>query len=372
MKKLSLALALALTLLMALTACSADDGYYSSAPTPGNATNSARDSEAYGYNGYNGYDYADEYFPEDFNSATMMSPAADTAGGGNFALSEEQGYDNDQIDITDPSRKLIRKAQLEFETTDFEDSVDNLEQLCYFFEGYIQESNVTGSSITASGKPRMRGARYTLRVPASKYGSFLNRVDDIGNRLSKSMTSDDITDSYYDLESRLEILKLRRDRLFKLLEESDDANNIVTFERELSNTLYEIEKMTGQLKSYDRLVDYTTITVTLQEVVVYTETSPVSAPPETVGDRIGSAFGDSAEAIGEFFTDLFVFLIGNILYLLIIAAIVAAAVILFLRYAKKNELFASRRVKASADKPNQTPSGGGKPDDEKQDSDKKE
>ncbi|MCL2085232.1 MAG: DUF4349 domain-containing protein [Oscillospiraceae bacterium] len=338
MKRISLILALAFAVLLALTACSASESW----------TNSAGGSDM-------AYPEAPAQYDMDGGMyITAIVPEGDAllgaSGGPPPAGNDRNEFYNDQLTDTDPSRKLIRRADLSFETTDFDDAVNALEQLCYSFEGYIQNSNVTGVSIT-HGFRQMRRAYYTLRVPSVWYGAFLNSADGIGNRINKSLSSEDITDSYYDIESRLEILTMRRDRLFKLLEESEEAESIVAFERELSDTLYQIERMTGQLKSYDRLVDYTTISVTLEEVVVYTETEPHIVPPKTVGQRVAAAFGDSTKAIGKFFVDVFVFLAGNVLYFLMIAVFIIAVLIPVLRHnAKQRKLAEAAIARRQAEK----------------------
>jgi len=56
-------------------------------------------------------------------------------------------------------------------------------------------------------------------------------------------------------------------------------------EKRLSDIRYELESMESQLRLYDNQVDYSTVTISIDEVNQFTPTAP-----ETVGQRIGSGF----------------------------------------------------------------------------------
>ncbi|MCL1819685.1 MAG: DUF4349 domain-containing protein [Oscillospiraceae bacterium] len=266
--------------------------------------------------------------------------AADTAGGG--WLTEIQYSESPQsqpapdISVTDPFRKLIRTANLSVETQEFEDSIANLEALCAVFQGYIESSSIDGRSITVRGKS-YRMAQYTFRIPSKFYNEFLNSIGSIGNVINKAQESRDVTDSYYDIESRLKILEMRRDRLYGLLEKETNSKSIIEFENSLSDTLYEIERMTGTLRSYDSLVDYSTVHIYMSEVEEYTEVTPYAPAPRTVGERVSSSFGDSLENLGEFFVNIFVFIVGNILYIIIWLAVLAGVFYGTMKFLRKRK-----------------------------------
>jgi len=226
------------------------------------------------------------------------------------------------ISVTDPYRKLIREANLRVETLEFDESAANLEALCATFQGFVQDSSISGTSITVRGK-QYRTASYTFRIPKNFYDQFLSSMGNVGNVVSKSLNSIDVTDNYYDIDSRVKILELRRDRLYKLLETETSSRAIIEFEESLSQTLYEIDRLTGTLRRYDSLVDYSTVYVYLQEVEELTEIDPFKPAPKTAGERISAAFGGSIDDISEFLVNVFVFFVGNIIYILILLAIIA-------------------------------------------------
>ncbi|MCL2080586.1 MAG: DUF4349 domain-containing protein [Oscillospiraceae bacterium] len=312
MKKL--ALVTAILMLTVLAACSAGgDNTYSPAGAAPQVTQSIRNDAPYESDMM--YDVNAEESREMYMS---VAPAEAGLSGG----TGDGGQVYPDISQTDPFRKLIRTANLNIETQEFDQSVANLEALCASVQGYIENSSVFGASMTIRGK-QYRSASYTFRVPQGFYDSFLNSMGQIGNVVSKSLNSQDVTDNYYDIESRLKVLELRRDRLYGLLESETSSRSIIEFETSLSETLYEIDRMTGSLRHYDSLVDYSAVYVYLMEVEELTELNSFTPAPNTPGERISSAFGDSLEKIGKFFVNLFVFVAGNIIYILLWLAIIA-------------------------------------------------
>ncbi|MDR0671625.1 MAG: DUF4349 domain-containing protein [Oscillospiraceae bacterium] len=264
-------------------------------------------------------------------SPAYAADAGEGGAGGGSGATATQPPDTfhfaSQNVLPDPARKLIREAALVVETTDFAGGTAELERLCASAGGYVESSTVPGLSLTA-GTRAMRSAHYLFRIPVGEYAYFVQTAGQAGNLLSRTETSTDITDSYFDTEAHLKVLLIRRDRLLVLLEEATDSKAIVDFEQSLSETQYEIERLTGTLQKYDALVSYATVDVTLQEVVSYTDPPAIVVEPETTGGRIAQLFGDSAHKIGDFFVSLFVFFAGNILYLLLSAALLILLLLL--------------------------------------------
>ena len=92
----------------------------------------------------------------------------------------------------------------------------------------------------------------------------------------------------------------------------------------MSEVRYEIESIEAQLRSYDNLVDYTTIYLYVSEVIEYTEPEPVDY---SVGARIGRGLKEAVENIGGFLGDLLVVIVVALPYLAVLAVF---ALIIFL------------------------------------------
>ena len=80
------------------------------------------------------------------------------------------------------------------------------------------------------------------------------------------------------------------ERLQNLLAQAENMEDIITIESAISDTELEIERLTGTLRQYDSLVDYSTVYITLQEVY---QLSDVEEPATSFGSRISAAFASA-------------------------------------------------------------------------------
>lgn len=74
----------------------------------------------------------------------------------------------------------------------------------------------------------------------------------------------------------------------ELLDTAETMEDIITLESRLSEVRYQIESMEAQLRTYDNLVDYSTVNLYINEVERYT---PV--PEGTTWDKIKTGFSEN-------------------------------------------------------------------------------
>ena len=154
------------------------------------------------------------------------------------------------------------------ESTEYDAAVEKLEELVSELEGWFESSyQDNGNSYN-----NYRSANYTIRVPAKNFSGFCDNVGALCKIRNISRSAQDVSESYYDLESRLTTQKIKLERLQALLEEAKKMEDIITLESAISDTEYTIENLTGSLRHYDSLVGYSTITVRLTEVYQIVET----------------------------------------------------------------------------------------------------
>ncbi|MBO4899964.1 MAG: DUF4349 domain-containing protein [Lachnospiraceae bacterium] len=211
-------------------------------------------------------------------------------------------------------RKLIRTVNLDVETYDFDTITAGIAGRVSALGGYIETSSVDGSNNSTR-----RSATYTLRIPAANADSFIATVGANSNITHQSESMEDVTLQYVDIKSRKESLQVEYDRLEELLKDADGIEELIYIEERLSEVRYEIESIEAQLRSYDNLVDYTTIYLYISEVQTYTEPEPVDY---SVGARIARGLKEAFENIVEFLGDLLVFIVVALPYLLVIAILV--------------------------------------------------
>ena len=248
-------------------------------------------------------------------------------------------------------RKLITTVSIDAETEKMDDILQRVESEVAAFGGYIESSYISQDRAYVGNNTytNRRRATMTLRVPESKLETVLSVVSGETNVLEESRTTEDITLTYVDIESRKKSLETQRDSLLRLLEQAETVEDIITIEDRLSYVNYEIERMGGQLRSYDNLVDYATIHLTLREVVEYT---PVQEEPETVFSRIAKGFSYNLKRVGGGIVDFFVWFVSSLPQIAVFAVVIAAAVKI-LKWLKKRR--DARRTAKGEDKTARAP-----------------
>jgi hypothetical protein len=189
-------------------------------------------------------------------------------------------------------RKIIRNAELHLETMEYKSALEKIPALAEQSGGYIESSSSDGISLyeKSNTRPSRRSASFTVRIPADNLDSFITSLSTEFNLLNKFENSSDISDRYYDTQAHLSNLQIQEKRLLELLEQAGKLGDLLEIEKELADVRYQIETLTATIKRMDSQVSYSTVTISLEEVVEYKE---VTAPPRTFGDRLAETFKDS-------------------------------------------------------------------------------
>jgi hypothetical protein len=158
------------------------------------------------------------------------------------------------------ARKLIRNASVEIEVKAFDDAAQKVSGLARAAGGYVATQN---SSRLPNGK--MTGA-LVVKVPPAALDGFLAQLRGLGEVRNQTLGSEDVTKAYFDTDARLRNARRMEDGLLALLKNTQGrVSDLLQVERELGRVRGEIEEMQGQLKLWDALVAYATVTVQLSE-----------------------------------------------------------------------------------------------------------
>lgn len=213
----------------------------------------------------------------------------------------------DGVTELNPNGKIIRNVTLVSETKNFDSAIESLKSRIAENEGYVEKSSVTGGESLNSNRKSSRNAVYTIRIPAEKLDNFLEKTEDMLNIISSSETTTDVTLEYYDIESRMTTLEAKKAALEKMLEQATTLSDIRTLQDDLYEVISDIEAYRSKLNLYDSKVSYSTVELTISEVVEYTE---VVVEEPTFGERISTAFKKGWSVFGEFCQDITVFFVG--------------------------------------------------------------
>lgn len=187
-------------------------------------------------------------------------------------------------------RKLIRNGSISFEVADVEAARRSVADLTKAFGGYISSDNQNDYS----GSPQYQ---QTIRVPADKLDEFISKIEELARHVdSKSVSIEDVTEQFIDVEARLKTKKELEARYLELLKQAKAVKDIVEIETQLGNVRAEIESMEGRLKYLTDQVTFSTLTVTYYQTVSATY---------GFGHRFLSSFGEGWDAFLGFLIGVF-------------------------------------------------------------------
>ena len=240
-------------------------------------------------------------------AADAGGTAAEAAGTSDLSDAVQNSADL----LPQDGRKIILNATLSIEALDFNATCTALARAAQSCGGYVSSTSID----TPAYEGAYRTAYYQFRIPAEQYSVFLEGAGSAGNLVSKQESTQDVTSAYVDVEARLKSLKLHA-----MMEQAGDLETLLAIQNQLTEVQYQIESYTAQQRTYDDLISYSTVDVTVEEVKQITEKT------ETFGDRVSDAFRRSWRDFGYGAQDFAVGFVAALPTLLVLAVLAAVAV----------------------------------------------
>lgn len=228
-----------------------------------------------------GEDMSQGQSPQEIENSSDME--MDFSGDGD---TEEQAKSDDLESLQ--AEKIVTTVYMEMQTKDFLTTTDKLGLLIDKYKGYIENSNISYNDYVYSDG--LKYADYSIRIPSDSLDKFIDDIIEIGNIISESKNKEDITKTYRDSESRLRVLDIKEERVLELLERAENMEDIIVLEDQLSDVIYEKEKLNQDLSAMDDQVDYSTVNLKLEEVAKLTPGGNSKTP---FIEKLKTAFKDS-------------------------------------------------------------------------------
>lgn len=243
------------------------------------------------------------------------------------------------------SQKLIYIGEMEIESEQFEADYAALKEQVSAMGGYLAGETLSGTAPVAYGDAGRYG-ELVARIPTEHFQAFLDDTDGRMDIVRRHVDVQDITEYYYDNETRITLLETRYAKLEEHLRSAERMEDIIALEQEMSEILSELDELKGTRRHLDHQVAYSTLTIEIREVV---RSSGVATSKEGVGSRMGEAFNGTLRAIGVFFENAAVFLVGAS-PLLLMLAVIAVVVLVCVRAGKKRRAKRAESQKERAEK----------------------
>jgi hypothetical protein len=195
------------------------------------------------------------------------------------ARSINANFDDQQAAET----KIITSANLTIEVASIEKFNEALKAALATYEATITSEN-------RNDYDRRMESSFTIRVPSSNFQSLFNALKPFGEKIeNQSINSQDVTEQFIDLESRLKNRKALEERYREILKQAKNINDILNIERQLNQVRSEIESQEGRLKYLNDQVDMSTIQLTAYEIKPFTYEPEES---DGFGQKLLKALGD--------------------------------------------------------------------------------
>ncbi|KTE91147.1 hypothetical protein AT727_06000 [Desulfitobacterium hafniense] len=157
----------------------------------------------------------------------------------------------------DLAKKITYTLNASIQVEDVSQALTRVTQEITSLGGYVVNSSESSYQNNSS-------AYATFKVPSQQLEGFKGRLEEYGKVLNNSTDSLDVTNEYYDTQSKLRNLQAQETRYLEILNEAKTVDEILHIESYLSSTRMQIEQLQGQVKLWDHQVAYSTVSINFQ------------------------------------------------------------------------------------------------------------
>ncbi|RCW73086.1 DUF4349 domain-containing protein [Saliterribacillus persicus] len=241
------------------------------------------------------------------------------------AETEEAPNDNG---LTEEDRKIIYNAYLQIETKGFDETINFIEKETRKNNGYIVESRVHNNEENEN-----RNGSLTLRIPSESFADFLVLLDEGDMKIvEESVTGDDVTEQYVDLEARLKSKNVVEKRLLSFMENAEKTEDLLKISNDLAKVQEEIEQITGKMKYLENHAALATVTIELWETDV--KIPSIENDDLNTWEKTKEQFMKSINILLQTASALFIFFAGNLPIFILITAVLLVVYIIYKRKKK--------------------------------------
>ncbi len=210
-------------------------------------------------------------------SSAGEGSGADSAAAQPFAASKGAAPASARVDAAaaDPAalggRRQVRTADLGLQVDDLRVAAARVRALATAAKGYVQDEKTSTDPapvpLPADGDvrtPQPTGQSVlTLRVPEQGLDRLMDQVAGLGRQVSRGQSSDDVTDRYVDVASRLRTQRESVARVRVLLDKATTIGQVVQVESELTRRQADLESLEARLAALADQSTLATLTVSL-------------------------------------------------------------------------------------------------------------
>lgn len=250
-------------------------------------------------------------------SLPMMAPEYATQDNGYASLSSAKlGISRNYAAPSESSDRLvIQDTSLSLQVKDVSKTINSILDATKNLGGFLINSSLNKPEAAASGN-------ISVRVPEAKRQEALEIFKKFAVKVvSESVSGNDVTDQYVDLESRLEVLNKTKTKYEEILLKADKVVDIMSVQEQLIFLQSQIDDLKGQQKYFEQ-------SAKLSKVVIYLSTDELALPYAPTNEwRPMVIFKNAVRSLVSLFRGL-----GSIIIYVVVFIPILVPVVLVFRY----------------------------------------
>ena len=186
-----------------------------------------------------------------------------------YPESKEASYDQEMQppNTSEPEpveRKIIKSAEIRFQVNDLKATSKKIESFTDLYNGFISNMNQTNSNYSINN-------HITVRLPADKLDQFISDIEKESIHTNYTrISSQDVTEEFLDISTRLKTKKDVRDRYIDILRnKAKTVKDVLDAEDKIRVIQEEIESIEGRLKYLKNKTSMSTIVIDIYQEVEY-------------------------------------------------------------------------------------------------------
>ena len=285
----------------------------------------------------------DNYGMSQSNQLTKSSPQPNMAAmeerleeGRDMQITLENNMESIEKEPMISGRKVINNAFINLDIENYDEKFNQIIHMVTSKGGYVEHSDTQYKYyVPENPEQSLKVGNISVRVPENIFISTIDEIKALGIVTNFGMGGQDITMQYRDTASEVENLKIQEQRLREIMAKTNNVNEILEVERELSRVRGDINRLTGNIKRWDDLVALSTINISLNEVALKDKKiQPVS---ENIWDKAGKGFIRTINGIVELMEAAFIWFISFLPIVLLLIIIALPIMLIAKRILKRRE-----------------------------------
>ncbi len=193
--------------------------------------------------------------------ASHGDPGSTTDSAADDSATDDSAVDDSTVDdsavddsaVGPPERKLVSTGSMELVVEELEAAEDSIRESARKMDGYV-------ASISRWGD----GFSMTVKIPTADFDAFVETAGELGEVRTKQIDVEEVTDRYYDLEHRIRNKELLVERFRSYLEKAEALEEILAVERQLNETVTELERLEGSFRNLSHLISFSTLHLSIR------------------------------------------------------------------------------------------------------------